>query len=244
VIGCIERGADGELRYGVPHEERRWVAYPEDARWWVTFWKGVWVPLLLLFSLLSTPFQFIDLTRTETIDFITYFVELNYLLDMCVSFRTAFIRNMPAERFLVDDSKLMAVHYVKSWFIVDLLALIAFSATWVFAFTGDENFLRYVLPLLVFRLLRIVRLGAFIQRLTNSLGPFMRTVSRLLQILGLVFVVAHWCGVSTPITTHPRLIHTAHYPNVTPMRCLQAVLTAHRFFHLFLLSGLGCSSGA
>jgi hypothetical protein len=192
MMRCIERGPDGGIAFGEPHAEKFFTFYPDDPRWAVMLWKQIYIPFWLGFSLISTPFQFIDQTTSDVVGYITYFAEFNFVLDMVCSFRTAFIHNMPSERFLVDEGKLMAVHYSKSWLIVDLCSSLAFVLTSLLQGYTNETFQNLVLPLLVFRLLRVARLGAFFYQITKNLSAEARTFSRLLQILGLVFVIAHW----------------------------------------------------
>ena len=52
-------------------------------------------------------------------------IELFFILDIVVHFRTTFVD--PSGRIVYDQRKI-AIHYLKSWFILDFLAALPFEA--------------------------------------------------------------------------------------------------------------------
>ena len=98
-------------------QRKRCVVYPDNkarGRWELT------VTILLLLTLLITPWNlgFAEEENTETIVFETL-LDIVFFVDLIVNFFFAF-NDKNTE--LVDDSRTIAVTYLKTWFIVDLVA--------------------------------------------------------------------------------------------------------------------------
>jgi hypothetical protein len=98
-------------------QRKRCVVYPDNkarARWELT------VTILLLLTLLITPWNlgFSEEENTETIVFESL-LDIVFFVDLIVNFFFAF-NDKNTE--LVDDSRTIAVTYLKTWFIVDLVA--------------------------------------------------------------------------------------------------------------------------
>ena len=53
-----------------------------------------------------------------------YIVDAFFVMDIFVNFNTAVVVN---ELELITDRKKIAIHYIKSWFLIDLLSVIPFD---------------------------------------------------------------------------------------------------------------------
>lgn len=53
-----------------------------------------------------------------------YIVDVMFIIDIFINFRTTFV---DANDFVVSDPCLVAINYMKGWFVVDLLAAIPFE---------------------------------------------------------------------------------------------------------------------
>ena len=66
--------------------------------------------------------------------FLIYF---SFVADIILNFRTTFVSKKGE---VVSNSKLIAIHYVKSWFIVDLLAALPFDLLYASdVYSGDVS---------------------------------------------------------------------------------------------------------
>jgi hyperpolarization activated cyclic nucleotide-gated potassium channel 2 len=98
-----------------------------------------------------------------------------------------------------SDRKLVTKSYLRSWFLLDLIATIPYG-DFFFPHTNhtlvsNENTrLKHGLKLLrLIRLIRLFRVSRLFQRIQNTV--FIRsTVTALMKYLLIVMFVAHWCG--------------------------------------------------
>ena len=57
-------------------------------------------------------------------DFIDHFIDAMFLIDIILSFNTAILTD---DMVLIDKRKDIAIYYVKSWFLIDVIACIPFD---------------------------------------------------------------------------------------------------------------------
>ncbi|XP_066919195.1 potassium voltage-gated channel unc-103-like isoform X1 [Clytia hemisphaerica] len=102
--------------------------------------KVMWdwlVLLLVIFTAIQVPF-YATFTRTapvifdigdgghsEAIVILTTMVDLIFIVDIFLNFRTTYVRS--SSELKEQDSKKIAKHYLKTWFLIDLLAAIPFD---------------------------------------------------------------------------------------------------------------------
>ncbi|XP_031572665.1 uncharacterized protein LOC116306713 isoform X2 [Actinia tenebrosa] len=141
--------------------------------WWVlvlTFYIAIMVPYNVAFSRHG---------KTKDLIIVDMVIELFFILDIVVHFRTTFVDN--AGR-IVYDQKAIAIHYLKGWFVLDFLAALPFEA--LYFVNQSWGFLVQLLK--CGRLLRLFRVVRKLHRYTEY-----STV--LLTLLMLAFaMVAHW----------------------------------------------------
>jgi potassium voltage-gated channel Eag-related subfamily H member 8 len=144
------------------NNRKRFLIYPEDQP--KVFWD-LFITLILLISCLLTPFNlaFGELNN-DPIEWIiiNYTIDTCFLIDIFIIFNSAFY---DSEFIVVEDRKIIAKEYLRSWFIIDLLAIIPFD---LLISTQDQNY---------GDIARIVRLG----RISKLIK-----MTRLLRILKIV----------------------------------------------------------
>lgn len=102
--------------------------------------KVVWdwfVLILVIFTAIQIPYYaafyekqkiLLDINRLEKIEailIITGMVDCMFILDIFINFRTTYIQTSSDK--LEREPRMIAVHYLKSWFLIDLLAAIPFD---------------------------------------------------------------------------------------------------------------------
>ncbi|XP_019756627.2 potassium voltage-gated channel subfamily H member 8 isoform X2 [Dendroctonus ponderosae] len=109
------------------------------------------------------------------------FVEALFFIDILLNFRTTFV-NKKGE--VVSDWRSISVNYLKTWFVVDLLAALPFDL--LYALYGEESGPSHTHLIKLTRLLRLLRLLQKIDR-------YSQYSAMILTLLMLSFtLVAHW----------------------------------------------------
>jgi len=167
---------------------------------------------MLLYSLFAVPFELAfsnstqiredgtcetDVGKQEPLFYVTLAMDLLFLMDVFVSFRTAFW----VSGKLVVDQKLIAKRYARSWLAVDLVSSLPYDLILLSvcssSVNGANRLLRYPKLLKLFKLVRVIRLlkisrlKVFLQRMRDvlHLNP---GIVRLTTFLMGVLVTAHY----------------------------------------------------
>ena len=130
-------------------------------------------------------------------DFLSFFelvVDIIFLLDVIVNFRTAYMQRVGANFRLESDSKKVAMHYATGFFLPDLLG----SIPWDIFSSGARANVLWRLPKL-FKLLRTMKilslLGAMSVKHATAFGIirdfFHPGVLKLLKVLFLTLLTSH-----------------------------------------------------
>ena len=98
------------------------MCYPEDpikANW------ELFVSLILVFTCIMTPVNMaFDEDMGDEWDYILGIIDFLFLIDCIVMFNSAY----EDEDFqIVEDYKNIACQYIRSWFFIDILAIIPFD---------------------------------------------------------------------------------------------------------------------
>ncbi|XP_066932350.1 potassium voltage-gated channel subfamily H member 6-like isoform X2 [Clytia hemisphaerica] len=110
-----------------------------------------------------------------------YIVDVMFIIDIFINFRTTFV---DVHDEVVSDPCLVAIHYMKGWFVVDLLAAIPFELLIMIGNTDQTTTLIGLLK--TARLLRLVRVA-------RKLDRYSEYGTALLMLLMFGFaLVAHW----------------------------------------------------
>ena len=103
-------------------KRRPCMFYPEDiikANW------DLFITIILVFTCIMTP---VNMAFDEQLgvewDWILGIIDGLFLIDCIVTFNTAF----DDEDFrIIEDYKTIAINYIKTWFFIDILAIIPFD---------------------------------------------------------------------------------------------------------------------
>ncbi|XP_073812259.1 eag-like K[+] channel isoform X2 [Musca autumnalis] len=108
-------------------------------------------------------------------------VEALFIVDILLNFRTTFVSSKGE---VVLDSKLIAINYLRGWFVVDLLAALPFDHLYASdLYNGEESHIHLV------KLTRLLRLA----RLLQKMDRYSQYTAMILTLLMLLFsLVAHW----------------------------------------------------
>ncbi|XP_073944161.1 voltage-gated delayed rectifier potassium channel KCNH8-like isoform X7 [Choristoneura fumiferana] len=111
-------------------------------------------------------------------------VEALFIVDIVLNFRTTFVSKKGE---VVSDSKLIALNYIRSWFVVDLLAALPFDLLYASdVYSGAESTHGNVHLVKLTRLLRLARL-------LQKMDRYSQYSALILTLLMLSFsLVAHW----------------------------------------------------
>ena len=168
--------------------------------------------LLVLWVTMSLPFKmaFMNAHVNDDDPFFAFqiFVDTFFMLDLAVNFYTAFYdRNEQ----LVTDHRLIKLHYLRSWFLVDLFGSIPFDYL-IYAvqrryYTSAQlsHFLRTLRVVKLFRMLKISNLYRYFGRWEELFSTTAVKIFKLLVILlyflhvdsCLFFLIARWHVIET-----------------------------------------------
>ncbi|CAF1279661.1 unnamed protein product [Rotaria sordida] len=128
-----------------------------------------------------------------------------FLFDILVNFRTGVLRNDFIDEIILEP-RLIAINYLKTWFILDLLSSLPVDYFFLLFDAGDNiggysiartgraiKVLRLVKLLSLLRLLRLSRLVRYIHQWEEFLS-IASMVMRILNLLALIILLAHWNG--------------------------------------------------
>ncbi|KAK9824343.1 hypothetical protein WJX72_009567 [[Myrmecia] bisecta] len=123
---------------------------------------------------------------TMTREVLGYIIDALFLLDVCLTFRTAYVN---IHGHLVLDGKDVATHYLKTWFLMDLMASLPFELL-APLFSESDGHLKLLAFLKTPRLLRLGRLMRIFERMRNA------NVIRILRLTIMMCLFGHWaaCG--------------------------------------------------
>ncbi|KAH3873160.1 hypothetical protein DPMN_036387 [Dreissena polymorpha] len=168
--------------------------------------KAVWdwvILILVLYTAVFTPYQTAFLlnedestmrlnrnaaTRSQTSDttkasplvIIDLIVDLMFILDILINFRTSYLHNGE----VIMDQKKIAINYVKGWFLIDTVAAIPFDLLLFGSGTSDTMTIAGILKTArLLRLLRVIR----------RIEQFAEYGAAVLLLLMVTFsLVGHW----------------------------------------------------
>ena len=103
----------------------KYLIYPND-KFKLMFWD-ILISICLLLTCILIPF---NLAFSEQLDEVTWYniflftIDGFFVIDIIINFNTAVIQN---EVNVITNRKKIALMYIKSWFIIDLLSVIPFD---------------------------------------------------------------------------------------------------------------------
>lgn len=90
--------------------------------------KAAWdwlILLLVIYVAVSTPYvaAFLSVQHSGPLVVFDFAVDLMFMTDMIINFRTSFVQNGE----VIVDAKLIAVNYLRGWFVIDAMSAIPFD---------------------------------------------------------------------------------------------------------------------
>lgn len=173
---------------------------PRIHKWTVLHYspfKAVWdwvILLLVMYTAIFTPYvaAFLlaesDYSKVKSkkygedpIVIIDLIVDVTFIVDILINFRTTFVNSNDE---VVSHPGKIAVHYLKGWFVIDLVAAIPFD---LLLFGSDTDETTTLIGLLkTARLLRLVRVARKIDRYSEY------GAAVLLLLMATFALIAHW----------------------------------------------------
>ncbi|XP_076751204.1 potassium voltage-gated channel seizure isoform X3 [Xylocopa sonorina] len=173
---------------------------PRIGKWTILHYspfKAVWdwvILLLVLYTAIFTPYVAAFVLSDpdynsrknkkysdDPIVIIDFIVDVTFIVDIIINFRTTFVNSNDE---VVSHPGKIAVHYLKGWFIIDLVAAIPFDLFLVGSHTDETTTLIGLLK--TARLLRLVRVARKIDRYSEY------GAAVLLLLMGTFALSAHW----------------------------------------------------
>ncbi|XP_074594777.1 potassium voltage-gated channel seizure isoform X1 [Brevipalpus obovatus] len=127
-------------------------------------------------------------SRYDVLFIIDIIVDVTFIIDIVINFRTTYVNhsdedNNEREEVVYHPSKI-AIHYLRGWFIIDLVAALPFDLIFIEADIDDATTLISLLK--TARLLRLVRVARKIDRYSEY------GAAVLLLLVAAFALVAHW----------------------------------------------------
>ncbi|KAH7731768.1 Ion transport domain containing protein [Aphelenchoides avenae] len=159
--------------------------------------KAVWdwiILLLVIYTAIFTPYVAAFLLRenqgqqakrshfSEPLDIIDLIVDIFFIVDIIINFRTTFVVNENDE--VVSHPGKIAVHYFKGWFLIDMIAAVPFDLLLVN--TNSDETTTLIGLLKTARLLRLVRVARKLDRYSEY------GAAVLLLLMATFALIAHW----------------------------------------------------
>ncbi|XP_076294172.1 hyperpolarization activated cyclic nucleotide gated potassium channel Ih isoform X5 [Lasioglossum baleicum] len=197
-----------------------WVIHPCSS---FRFYWDLCMLLLLVANLIILPVAisfFNDDLSTRWIAF-NCLSDTIFLIDIVVNFRTGIMQQDNAEQVILDP-KLIAKHYLKTWFFLDLISSIPLDYIFLI-FNQFQDFSESFQILHAGRALRILRLAKLL------------SLVRLLRLSRLVRYVSQWEEVYIPLYQQPERHYERRATPPQPDRTSKFLNMASVFMRIFNL---------
>jgi len=83
-------------------------------------------------------------------------VDIMFIIDIIINFRTTYVNS---KEEVISNARKIAIHYLKGWFLIDLVAAIPFDLLVQNSSNSPEHTTLVINLLKTARLLRLVRVG-------------------------------------------------------------------------------------
>ena len=141
---------------------KKYMFYPEDQ--FLDSWNS-YITLVLLFTAIVAPIKvaFVE-DETQIWHFINFIVDFSFLIDILVTFNSAFINEETL--MIVDNRNLISITYLSGWFWIDVLSIIPFDLI-----ANSQNNMNSMMKLLrisrMYKLIKLTRLIRMVKIIKN-----------------------------------------------------------------------------
>ena len=199
----------------------KWLIDPRTSKR-MGYWDFTTV-MALLFTALVTPFEvaFLEPVTGDALYVINWVVNGIFIVDMIFQFCMIYPSETAEGLRWVDDPRLIALKYLKGWFVIDFVSVFPIGA--VAGAAAPSQDLSQLVGLRTIRLLRLIKLV----RLVRASRMFKRWESRLpinygtldlVKMVVIVLVGGHWCAHGR---AHTLPLATPHHRSTTPQVCVR-----------------------
>ncbi|XP_042333296.1 potassium voltage-gated channel subfamily H member 8 isoform X2 [Sceloporus undulatus] len=167
----------------------------------------------------------VSTTRSTTVSDIA--VEILFIIDIILNFRTTYVSKSGQ---VIFEARSICIHYVTTWFIIDLIAALPFDLLYAF----NVNVVSIVHLLKTVRLLRLLRLLQKLDRYSQH------STIVLTLLMSMFALLAHWMACiwyvigkkemeKKPFTWDIALMHALVFGNVTAI--IQRMYSRWSLYH-------------
>ncbi len=163
-----------------------------------------------------------DIDEPEFMRYVNFGIDIILMTDVIFQFFTGFLKG----RSVISDKKKIRSHYLKSWFLFDLIATVPFNEV-AHLFFGVS--LSVAEPLALLRLLRMARVFRFFA-MTNSTKVTNPTRVRMIWLLYSILIYLHWItclwffiGTYEMHTGNSWLLSNQLYDESNPMQYIRSL---------------------
>lgn len=171
------------------------------------------VGVLIVYSVMLLPFRIgFEQESTGAAFVIDCIIDVCFFIDMVLCFHTGFFTG---QDWFISDSKAIAVKYLSSYFLPDLLSTLPFDILVGLTTQADPTDVRSIKLVRIVRLIRLVKFMRLLKlgRSSTAFSEYMFVNAAVLRLFKLIFKIlflAHllscfWYGLSTPICRDNRL---------------------------------------
>lgn len=116
--------ADKVGKCAIPHESMFKVAWDWLVLALVLF-TAIYIPYEAAFLVNTKESVWQEISSGEPQEIVNLMVDLMFIIDILINFRTTYVEKK--SEVVVSSPKKIAIHYLKTWFIVDFIAAIPFD---------------------------------------------------------------------------------------------------------------------
>ncbi|EKX48845.1 hypothetical protein GUITHDRAFT_105469 [Guillardia theta CCMP2712] len=187
-------------RVAQKHRSQRFLLYPDSSL--LISWQVVSI-ILIVWTIFEVPFTLVFVRNGQNSDqswctwdwimVINLVVDICFMLDVVVNFNTSYL---DSEAFLVKNRMDIAMHYLKSWFLLDFLTSLPIDS-FLCAGGSESNpgFLRVVKVIRLIKIVRFVRVKRILSNWELSItSKIFLTIIRLFKFCMLMLFSMHLCG--------------------------------------------------
>jgi potassium voltage-gated channel Eag-related subfamily H protein 7 len=175
------------------HLNAPWLIVTPDSKF-MQYWD-VGNMAFLCFTAIVTPYEvaLLDFHWWDALFVMNRLVDLFFLCDLLLQFNLAYAAAEVGNR-LVTDRRKIAVRYLNSWFVWDLLSVLPFD--FIGSLSGEEH-LANLKSLRIIRLLRLAKVAKFFKtsnviRRWERRGSMSHAETQLIKFGTAIELVAHW----------------------------------------------------
>ena len=135
--------------------------YPEDS---VKMNWDMFMTFILLFACLETPYKIAFISDDDVIwNTIDLTADFLFLIDIIIIFNTAY----QDEAFqVIDERKLIAINYLKGWFLIDFFAIVPFQA--IFGGSNMNEVVRFTKIGRMYKMVKLTKLLRLMKIIKNK----------------------------------------------------------------------------